>query len=247
MAKSELSSVSLAHRIGCIADPELRVRYLRKLLQAMPPADVSDLLTVCVHATERRDPGHAALLLASCVALADEACASTRAEVAAAARERGQQVTAAMMTPAPATARLDEPVPTPDFGLGRAVTLGERKSLARRRDRDLMARIMRDPHPDVIRILLANPALTESDVLRVAARRPIEADVMREVFRSVRWIVRYRVRRSIVLNPFTPLDLVLQLAPHLDTTDARALLDEPSTPEEVRPICRRVAGLGTLH
>ena len=61
----------------------------------------------------------------------------------------------------------------PDFGVGRPLTLGERKSLARRPDRDLIARVMRDPNPDVIRILLNNPGLTESDVVRVCARRPV--------------------------------------------------------------------------
>ena len=60
----------------------------------------------------------------------------------------------------------------PDFGRGRPLTLGERKSLARTHDRSLIQRVVRDPHPDVVRILLDNPSLTEEDVVRVCAARP---------------------------------------------------------------------------
>jgi hypothetical protein len=239
-------ATTLAHRIGCIADPEVRVRYLQTVLASMPVGDVADVLTVALHATEARDSSQGALLLACCVALSHEGSAPIRTAIAAVARDKGQLATAAMLTPGEGRA-VDEPIKTPDLGLGRPVTLGERKSLARRRDRDLLARVMRDPHPDVIRILLRNPALTEDDVLRLCAQRPIEGDVLREVFRCTRWIVRYRVRRSIVLNPFAPIDLALQLAPHLDLSDARMLLDDPSSAEALRDVCRRVALVGTLH
>lgn len=222
------------------------MRYLRSVLASMDTRDVADLLTVSLHGTETRDHGHAALLLACCVALADERCTELRSAVAEAARERGQFPTAAMLTLAPSP-RHDEVRPPLDLGLGRPLTLGERKSLARRRDRDLMARALRDPDPNVIRVLLTNPTLTEDDVTRLCSRRPVDGQVLREVFRNTRWIVRYRVRRTLVLNPYTPVDLAMQLAPHLDAADARMALEEQSTPGPVRDICRRVAGLSTLH
>src|SRR5207237_1853542 len=46
---------------------------------------------------------------------------------------------------------------------GRALTLGERKALARSSRRELVAHLVRDPHPDVVRILLDNPVMTERD------------------------------------------------------------------------------------
>src|SRR6188474_407470 len=55
---------------------------------------------------------------------------------------------------------------------GRPLTLGERKSLARTRDREQLLLLTRDPHPAVVAILLDNPHVTESDVVRVATARP---------------------------------------------------------------------------
>ena len=72
----------------------------------------------------------------------------------------------------------------PDFGRGRPLTLGERKSLARTHDRSLIQRVVRDPHPDVIRILLDNPSLTEPDVVRICASRPCDPQVLQTVYET---------------------------------------------------------------
>jgi hypothetical protein len=97
----------------------------------------------------------------------------------------------------------------PDYGKGRPLTLGERKALARRPDRDTMQRLMLDPHPDVIRALLTSPRITEADVVRLAAKRPSRGDVLTEIARSIRWSHRVRVRLTLALNPDTPLEISL--------------------------------------
>lgn len=238
---------SLARRIIGIVDPQMRVRYLQHSLSGMDPSDIAGVLTIAMNGAEARDGDLGALLLALCLALAQEASAELRAAVVLEALGRGQHDTAALLQPRPAVRVSEEPLGVPDFGKGRAVTLGERKSIARTRDRDLLARVLRDPHPDVIRILLGNPTLTEDDVVRLCARRPASSQVFREVFRSTRWVVRYRVRKAIVKNPFCPVDVALQLAAHLTGPDAREIVASSEISLPVREACRRVAGMGTLH
>ncbi|MCZ7687183.1 MAG: hypothetical protein M5U28_53985 [Sandaracinaceae bacterium] len=238
---------ALAHLVESITDPSVRVRYLRHVALAMDPAELADLVTVAAHGAEARDGAQGALLLALCLALADEEAAELREAIVHAALAGGQHATAALLSPARGAREADEPLGVPDFGAGRPLALGERKSLARRRDRDLLARVLRDPHPDVIRILLGNPTLTEDDVVRLSAQRPVSPEVLREVFRSPRWIVRYRVRRAIVQNPFAPLDVALQLAVHLNAADARAIVASADLAPPLRDACRRVAGMATLH
>ena len=118
------------------------------------------------------------------------------------------------------------------------LSLGERKSLARRRDRDLIARVLLDPHPDVIRILMGNPTVTEADVVRLCARRPISSDVLREVFKSARWHMRYQVKVALALNPYTPLDVALQLLPHLTLQDQHRVRRSEDLPPALRRACR---------
>lgn len=247
MPDADALAGALARRIRAIADPAMRVRYLGHQIRSLDAGRIADLVTVAAHGAEARDGDQGALLLGLCLALAQEEQAELREHVVQEAVRQGQHDTAALLSPSPAARVIDEPLAVPDFGRGRPVSLGERKSLARRRDRDLIARVLRDPAPDVIRILLGNPAITEDDVIRLCAQRPVAQEVLREVFRHPRWVVRYRVRRAIVRNPFCPLDVALQLAAHLNAQDARAVVDSPELAPPLRDACRRVAGLGTLH
>jgi hypothetical protein len=139
-----------------------------------------------------------------------------------------------------------ESFPVPDFGRGRPLTLGERKSLARTRDRNVLVKVLRDPHPDVIRILLDNPTLTENDLIRLCARRPIASDVLRVVSQHPRWIVRDAVRRTLVLNPSCPEEIALSLVPHLRAQDARRVAASLEVSDAIRDAGRRTATT-TVH
>ncbi len=131
----------------------------------------------------------------------------------------------------------------PDFGRGRPLTLGERKSLARTHDRQLIQRVVRDPHPDVIRILLDNPSLTEEDVVRVCAARPNDPSVLQTVYRHRRWVVRYRPRNAILRNPDTPLDTALLLAPLLRKGELKEAASSSELAAPVRLSCRAILEL----
>jgi hypothetical protein len=235
------SAVEIAQRLvsvlGGLLGTELRTGYVRSALTGLGPEQVADLLTVTLSHVEARSPGHAELLQALSLALSDPGFTPLREAARAVLAGRGQAVTARMLHPAPEGEGDDEATRVPDFGTGRPITLGERKSLARRTDRDLIARVLRDPHPDVIRILLGNPGLTEQDVVRLAARRPVLGDVLREVFRAPRWVVRYRVKLTLVLNPNTPIDVALQLAPHLTRQDRQRVARSPELAEALRQTC----------
>lgn len=137
--------------------------------------------------------------------------------------------------------------PVPDHGRGRPLTLGERKSLARGRDRQLLARALRDPHPDVAAILLANPALIEADVRRLASRRPIDPEVLRQILAQPRWAVRYAVRRGILQNPHLPLEVAMALAALLRRSDASSLAAAPGLRPALREVCQWAATPETAH
>ena len=128
----------------------------------------------------------------------------------------------------------------PDYGRGRVLTLGERKSLARRPDRKLIDRVLRDPHPDVIELLLMNPRLTEPDVVRLCARRPNAPDILLRVFRSPRWATRPKVRTALALNPNTPPAIAEAVVPLLTPEDLHALAHDGHAADAVRRRCLEV-------
>jgi hypothetical protein len=124
-----------------------------------------------------------------------------------------------------------------DARAGRPLTLGERKSLARGHDRFLLDRLLRDPHPAVIRNVLVNPRITETDVVRLAARRPTYPDIQVEIARSERWSIRPRVRVAIVQNPYTPPTISVPLVALL----LRHEIEEISKATDLPPILRAAA------
>ncbi len=125
----------------------------------------------------------------------------------------------------------------PDYGTGRPLTLGERKSLARGHDRGLLARVLRDPHPDVIHNVLGNPKITEDDVVTLAARRPLASPIMFEIARHTRWGSRRRVRMALVLNPSCPPDLAMPFIALL----LRSELQQVAVATDVHPYIQSAA------
>jgi hypothetical protein len=241
MPSAEAEFEALSRSVSTLADHSMRVTFVRHTLLAKRPDQVADLFTVAMMGAEGRQPTHTRLLQAMSLALADDACNGLR-EAVGAVLEARQQLALARALQREVVAEDAETQRIPDFGKGRPLTLGERKSLARRNDRDLIARCLRDPHPHVMRILLGNPAVTENDVVLLCARRPVSTEVLREVFRSARWMVRYQIKVALALNPFTPIDLALQIAPHLHAQDLRRLLEQSDLHEDVREACRRLMG-----
>jgi hypothetical protein len=112
----------------------------------------------------------------------------------------------------------------PDYVPGRTFTLGERKALARRPNRKAMDKLLADPHPAVIRTLLANPKVVEDDIVRVAARRPNSPEILAEIARSSRWAHRVRVRMAVILNPDTPIGLAIPMLALLVRAELRQVV-----------------------
>lgn len=125
----------------------------------------------------------------------------------------------------------------PDYGVGRPLTLGERRALARKPTRAALEKLLADPHPMVIRLLLTNPKVTEDDVVRLAARRLSRAEVLAEIARNSRWALRPRVRMTLILNPTSPVEITVPLVGLL----TRAELGEVVRATDVGPVVRGAA------
>jgi hypothetical protein len=116
----------------------------------------------------------------------------------------------------------------------RPLTLGERKAYARTHRRELLLQMIRDPHPDVVAILLDNPHVTETDIVRVAAARPAVPASLALVAAHPKWSVRHAVKRSLVLNPATPLVHAIRIATTLRAHDLAELAADHALPEMLR-------------
>ncbi len=230
---------------GSLSDPAMTTSYVRSILRGLAPEPRSDLLTILHAASVTRDPRASGLWLIVAVVLAAATEEELLEEVVRVLEDRGQADLAEVMRGVPVVSTAAARVP--DFGKGRPLSLGERKSIARTHDRGLLSRVIRDPHPAVIRILLDNPHVTETDVIRLVSQRPIHADVLREVCCSTRWVVRLSVRVALLKNPQLPVPFGLRLAPSASVAALRAITASPELDPRLREACATLLGRPTLH
>lgn len=121
-----------------------------------------------------------------------------------------------LRAPALLRATAEDVLPDPNL---REVPLGRRKSMARGHNRELLTRLVMDPSPSVVTLLLQNPLLLDRDVVRMAARRPNMAAVLELIGAHARWSQRYDVQQALVHNPYSPASLAAALVPFLRGTD----------------------------
>ncbi len=222
-------------RLARLDEIDMRVGLICERLESLSDEEAVRLLDEAHRGASLGRADAQPVFLALGWALFDPRIAPRRLELGTTARRvELHQVADFVAPPSDDGAPSEDKRRVPDFGRGRPLTLGERKSLARTHDRSLIQRVVRDPHPDVVRILLDNPSLTEEDVVRICAARPNHPTVLHTVYSHRRWVVRYRPRNAIVRNPDTPLDTALLLAPLLRKSE----IEEAASASDLAPPLR---------
>ncbi|HEV8549366.1 MAG TPA: hypothetical protein VGQ57_10065, partial [Polyangiaceae bacterium] len=192
----------------------LRVEWLRDYLSATSTSDAAFELERVCEASERSDPNAREAVLALAILFARSPDEPFVARLRTSAEALHLLSLGRLLRRAPPPLRSVPPTndaPVPDYGGGRELTVGERRSLARAPTRRAFDKLLSDPHPLVIRQLLENPRLTEDDVVRIAARRPARPEAVTAIARTARWLKRPRVRLAILLNPGSPPSVAMPL------------------------------------
>ena len=68
----------------------------------------------------------------------------------------------------------------------------------------------------------------------------MDAATLERLFRHPRWSHRYRVRKALVYNPYTPVNAALALLPFLNAVDLREVARSGNTHDWVRERAREV-------
>jgi len=239
---------SLADRwlrtVPTLRELDMRAALVTQGLESSTLRDAAQALEEICALSEQADPRAREVLAAFLPSLSDPKRADIAAELRGAAHEHGYFALARLLRKRanqfvhealePDERHPGEAVP------GRTLTLGERKALARRQDRFVLDRLLRDPHPAVIKNLLSNPRITEDDVVRLAARRPTFADVQSEIARSPKWSTRPRVRLALAQNPFTPPDTAVALVQLLVRPELEQVLAATDVAAVVRAAAREL-------
>lgn len=121
----------------------------------------------------------------------------------------------------------------------RDITLGQRKSMARGADPDILSQLLEDDHPDVQANLLSNPRLTAREVVRAAAKHEALPHALRGIARHHRWMHHIEVRRALAKNPETPLDVSGRILANLPMTDLQEVVEDARIHPTLRELARQ--------
>ena len=96
---------------------------------------------------------------------------------------------------------------------------GQKLTLARRGPPRVAGAILAEGHPRALKLALANPFLTESQVLKALAKPGVPARVVAAVAQHPKWSCQYNVRTTLVRHCHTPAACVRAFLPDLTIGD----------------------------
>lgn len=127
------------------------------------------------------------------------------------------------------------------------IPVGQKLTLARRGPSRVTGALLAEGHPQAVKLALANPFLTESQVLKVLAKAGVPERVVAAIAQDAKWSRQYNIRAALVRNPLTPAPRVLEFLGDLTLSDLKDIgaLEElaPARKKKIaEEIERRTAG-----
>lgn len=210
----------LARKLAALPEPAMRAHVLTEyILNGQPPGVVSVLADIHLRGRAGGPPFDVAMLALASVLGSEALGYELHARLYSEAKEQGQQVLARLFLSSRAADGKE--VDYSQAGPPRELTLGHRKWQARDTRREVLEKLMRNPEAEVMSNLLLNPRITERDIVAVASRRPLDPAILLHVFESPRWIARYPIKRTLLLNPYTPTEVALRLLSFMTQADLK--------------------------
>ena len=127
------------------------------------------------------------------------------------------------------------------------IPVGQKLTLARRGPSRVTGALLAEGHAQAVKLALANPFLTESQVLKVLAKAGVPERVVEAIAQDEKWSRQYNIRAALVRNRRTPAPRVLEFLPDLTLSDLKDIASlEGLSPHRKRQIAeeieRRAAG-----
>jgi len=114
------------------------------------------------------------------------------------------------------------------------IPLGQKVALARRGPARVAGSLLAEGNRQVLTVVLENPHLTESQILKALFRESVPPAVVQAVAQHQRWASSYNIRVALVRHPASSLSTVLAYLPNLTVSDLRELTAPGIVSESLR-------------
>lgn len=118
--------------------------------------------------------------------------------------------------------------------------VAERLHFALKTDRDGRSILIRDSNKQVALAVLANPKITEDEIIIIAQSRNVQEEILREICKDREWTKNYSTVLALVNNPKTPVASSLSYLARLKEKDLLLLCRNKGIPRVIRDAANRI-------
>ncbi len=87
-----------------------------------------------------------------------------------------------------------------------------------------------DTNKMVSRAVIRSPAITDNEIFKFAKNKALDEEIIGFIASRKKWTRHYRVKKSLVMNPKTPLAVALTFLTHMRNADLRAVARSKGCP-----------------
>jgi hypothetical protein len=122
----------------------------------------------------------------------------------------------------------------------------ERVQLALKGGRDERVLLIRDPCKVVQRAVLQSPQLSEREVESFAGMASLGEEALRLIATNRKYRKSYTIKRALMFNPKTPLEVTLHMLPSVTAQDLKLLVASRNIPDTLRTSANRLQRQRTI-
>ncbi len=120
------------------------------------------------------------------------------------------------------------------------MAVSEKIVLAIRGNREARNLLLRDSNRLIPLYVLQNARITEDEIAQVANSAASSREIIAEISRSREWTKSYKVKRSLAVNPKTPLDKSMRFLNTLSYKDVRDISRSKNVPSALAIQAKRL-------
>jgi tRNA nucleotidyltransferase/poly(A) polymerase len=120
------------------------------------------------------------------------------------------------------------------------LTVGERVHLAMKGGKEIRSILLKDSSKEVVKKVLENPRMTDSEVELISKSRSVTEDALRIIAKKKEWMKNYSIMTGIVTNPKTPGGIAMQFVKNLKVKDLALIEKNRNVSEAVRSTAKKI-------
>ncbi len=121
-----------------------------------------------------------------------------------------------------------------------SMNVGQRIHLALRGGREVRNLLLKDSNKEVLRTVMLNPKITESEVELIAVNRNTPEEILRIISKNREWTRNYSILFGLVTNPKTPPGVSVSFVSRIKKSDLSRLEKNKNIPDLVRGAVKRI-------